>query len=84
LPDLKTRQISVFPGSEGLYSPRWSPDGRFIAALRVGSETLQILDVRTKKWTELAKIVVGFPMRSGDSKYVYFDSLESSPNLYRI
>ena len=82
--DLKTRQISTFPGSEGLYSPRWSPDGRYIAALKVGSETLQILDVRTKMWTELAKIVVGFPTWSWDSKYIYFDSLESIPNLYRI
>ena len=82
--DLKTRQISTFPGSEGLYSPRWSPDGRYIAALRVGSETLQILDVRTKRWIELAKIGVGFPMWSRDSKYIYFDSLESIPNLYRV
>jgi Tol biopolymer transport system component/predicted Ser/Thr protein kinase len=82
--DLKTRQISTFPGSEGLYSPRWSPDGHYIAALRVGSETLQILDVRTKRWTELANIVVGFPMWSWDSKYIYFDSLESVPNLYRV
>ena len=69
--NLGTRQISTFPGSEGLYSPRWSPDGRYIAALRVGSETLQILDVRTKRWTELAKIVVGFPMWSWDSKIHY-------------
>jgi len=82
--DSKTRQISTFPGSEGLYSPRWSPDGRYIAALRVGSETLQILDVHTKRWTELAKIGVGFPIWSGDSKYIYFDSLESIPNLYRV
>ncbi len=82
--NLGTRQISTFPGSEGLYSPRWSPDGRYIAALRVGSETLQIFDVRTKRWTELAKIVVGFPMWSRDSKYIYFDSIESSPNLYRV
>jgi len=82
--DLKTRQISTFPGSEGLYSPRWSPDGRYIAALRVGSETLQILDVRAKRWTELTNIAVGFPMWSWDSKYIYFDSLESIPNLYRV
>ena len=82
--DLKTRQISTLPGSEGLYSPRWSSDGRYIAALRVGPETLQLLDVRTKRWTELAKIGVGFPMWSWDSKYIYFDSLESIPNLYRL
>jgi Tol biopolymer transport system component len=31
--DVKTRNISVLPGSTGLVSPRWSPDGRYIAAM---------------------------------------------------
>jgi len=82
--DLRTRQISTVSGSEGLYSPRWSPDGRYIAALRVGPEILLIFDVRTKKWTELTKIAVGFPIWSRDSKYIYFDSAENAPNLYRV
>jgi hypothetical protein len=30
--DLKTRQISIVAGSEGLIYPIWSPDGRYIAA----------------------------------------------------
>ena len=82
--DLKTRQISTVPGSEGLYSPRWSPDGRYIAALRVASEILLMLDLRTKQWTELTKIAVDFPIWSRDSKYIYFDSAENAPNLYRV
>ena len=28
--DMKTRQMSILPGSPGLFSPRWSPDGRYI------------------------------------------------------
>jgi len=82
--DLKTRQISTLPGSEGFYSPRWSPDVRYIAALQVGPEVLQLYDVRTRQWTKLADIAVDFPMWSSDSKYVYFDSAESIPKLYRI
>jgi Tol biopolymer transport system component len=82
--DWKTRQLSTIPNSEGLYSPRWSPDGRYIAALRVGAETLQIFDLRTKQWAELAKIAVGFPIWSWNSDYIYFDSLENVPSLYRI
>jgi Tol biopolymer transport system component len=31
--DLNSRQISTIPGSENLYSPRWSPEGRHLAAL---------------------------------------------------
>ena len=82
--DLKTRQVSTLTGSEGLYSPRWSPDGRYIAALRVGPEILLIFDVRVKKWRELTKIAVDFPIWSRDSKYIYFDSAENVPNLYRV
>jgi Tol biopolymer transport system component len=81
---LTTRQVSKLPGSEGLYSPRWSPDGRYIAALQVGPEIPQIYDVRTGKWTKLTDIAVGFPVWSRDSRYIYFDSIESVPNLYRV
>jgi eukaryotic-like serine/threonine-protein kinase len=82
--DLKTRQVSTLPGSEGLYGPRWSPDGRMIAALRAGPETLQVFDLVTRKWTELGRIYVGYPSWSRDSKYVYFDSPEGEPGFYRV
>ena len=82
--DLKTRQVSTLPGSDGLYSPRWSPDGRTIAALRAGPETLQVFDLVTRKWTELGRILVGYPSWSRDSKYVYFDSPQGEPGFYRV
>ncbi len=82
--DLKTRQVSTLPGSEGLYGPRWSPDGRMIAALRAGAENLLVFDLVTRKWTELERIYVGFPSWSHDSKYVYFDSPEGEPGFYRV
>jgi Tol biopolymer transport system component len=82
--DFKTRKVSTLPGSEGLYSPRWSPDGNHIAALRVGPEILLIYDLDRKEWTELTKIAVDFPIWSRDSKYIYFDSSENPPNLYRL
>jgi len=31
--DLKTRKISELPGSQQIFGPRWSPDGRHIVAL---------------------------------------------------
>jgi Tol biopolymer transport system component/predicted Ser/Thr protein kinase len=74
LMDLKTREVTTLAGSEGLYSPRWSPDGRYIAALRAGPETLMLFDFSTQKWVRLEQIAVGFPSWSRDSKYIYFDS----------
>lgn len=59
-PDLRlfkmcARQVSTLPASNGLFSPRWSPDGRYIAALRVKSEDVVIFDLETRRWAELVK-----------------------------
>ena len=65
----------MLPGSQGLYSPRWSPDGRYIAALRTGSEILLLYDLKTQKWEELTKIGLGYPSWSRDASYIYFDNI---------
>jgi len=73
--DLRTHQISKVPGSEGIFSPHWSPDGRYIAAIVVLEfNKLMLYDLTTKKWGVLAEAFVGMPNWSRDGKYVYFDS----------
>lgn len=74
--DRKTSRISTLPGSQGLFSPRWSPDGRYLAALRVDSSAVVVFDTTTQKWAELAKGVMGWPNWSHDGKSLYL--LESS------
>ena len=81
--DLKTHQFSTLPESEGLYSPRPSPDGRYIAAIRSGPEVLLVFDLAAQKWIDLTTVGVGFPSWSHDSKYVYFDTWEGNA-LYRV
>src|SRR5262249_5644140 len=52
--DLRSKRVSTLPGSAGLFSPRWSPDGRYIAAIT--SEVtfkLMLFDFSTQKWTEV-------------------------------
>jgi eukaryotic-like serine/threonine-protein kinase len=71
--DLKTSQISTLPGSDGLYSPRWSPEGRYLAAMPPDSNKLMLFDFTTKKWSELAKGGFAFPNWSHDGKYLYFE-----------
>jgi Tol biopolymer transport system component len=73
--DLHTRQCSALPASDGLYSPRWSPDGRYVVAMTWDCRKLLLFDFQTQKWSELAKgSVLGWPDWSSDSKYVfYFD-----------
>jgi Tol biopolymer transport system component len=83
--DLKTRIATKLEGSDGLYSPRWSPNGRYIAAIPLDSLKLMLFDFTTRKWTELAKIFVAYPVWSRDSRYVYFDGiLDNNEGYYRV
>jgi serine/threonine protein kinase/WD40 repeat protein len=88
--DLKAKQVSVVAGSEGLFSPRWSPDGRYIAAMPAeGQDRLMLFDYSGKKWVELFKgPAIGYPSWSHEGKYIYFEinfdagSIESG--IYRV
>jgi serine/threonine protein kinase/Tol biopolymer transport system component len=73
--DLKTRQISIVPGSEGLIYPIWSPDGRYIAADAVGGPRngAWIHDVSTHEWKRLPLVDYNYWVWSHDSKYIYYD-----------
>ncbi len=75
--DLRTKQISTLPGSEGLCSPAYSPDGRYIAALTVDVKKLMLFNSSTRNWTELCLISPSdtlweSPTWSHDGKYIYF------------
>ncbi len=72
--DVNTRQISVVPGSQGLFSPRWSPDGRYVAAMPNGSRTMVLYDFKTQRWSALDTDPAGFPAWSHDSQFVYYFS----------
>jgi Tol biopolymer transport system component len=86
--DIKTRKSSILSGSQGLYSPRWSPDGRYLIANDAnGSKKLMLYDFQTAKWsnwmTEAADI--NFPQWSRDSKSVYYSNyVTAHPKFHRI
>ncbi len=69
--DLQTRQTRVVPGSEGLFSPRWSPDGRWIAALTLDQKSLMLFDVARQQWKQLAATSAADPVWTADSKAIY-------------
>jgi Tol biopolymer transport system component len=82
--DLKTDQVSTLPGSEGLFSPRWSPDGRYIAALRADALAVVLYDFEMQQWSQLAKGGVGYPSWSKDGHYVYFMRAPNDPAVLRV
>ena len=83
--DLKTRQVQDLPDSAGLFSPRWSPDGRYILAMTADYQKLEIYDLKTRKWEDLIKVPSAYPDWSHDGMYVYFnDPFDRSLPFYRV
>jgi eukaryotic-like serine/threonine-protein kinase len=85
--DLRTKRVSALPGSSGLDSSHWSPDGRFIAALKDDSIGLMIFDFTTQEWTEAFNSQVFYETFSHDGKYIYFLSIPTpdfEPRVLRL
>ena len=85
--DFKTRKMEKLPGSDGLFSPRWSPDGRYVAALSPDNTSLLLFDYQTQKWTKwiTASGSVNYPVWSADSKYLYYDDLvDDAESIRRV
>ena len=86
--DLRTHQVSKLPGSEGFFSPRWSPDGHYIMTISPGSgDKLLLFDLTTQKWRDLCKSPLwGYPSWSRDSNYIYVGcgsaTTATSPTLH--
>ena len=84
--DLKTGETSIVPGSQGLFSPRWSPDGRYIAALSIDFTKLMLFDFQTQKWSPWLVEPAGavsYPSWSADSRYLYFEDLVTGEDSIR-
>ncbi|MGB7517982.1 MAG: protein kinase [Candidatus Acidiferrum sp.] len=83
--NLQTHQVSPLPGSQDLFSPRWSPDGRYIAAIQWNSQSFLLFDRAKQKWsTVFHERNFSFPSWSKDSQYIYFLSWPEDPGLFRI
>jgi serine/threonine protein kinase/Tol biopolymer transport system component len=86
--DVKTHTASTLPGSDGLFSPRWSADGRYIAAIGVqGSTKLMLYDFRTKQWSDWFTETnnLNYMEWSVDSQYLSWDNFGTAhPACRRI
>jgi Tol biopolymer transport system component/DNA-binding winged helix-turn-helix (wHTH) protein len=77
--NLDTKQLSTLPGSDGLFSPRWSPDGRYVLAMPRDYHKLMLFNFASQTWTELAsdsperEFMFDNPRWFPDSKSLYVD-----------
>jgi Tol biopolymer transport system component/DNA-binding winged helix-turn-helix (wHTH) protein len=83
--DIQSRKVTEIPGSTGLFSPRLSPDGRYIAAMRLDQRALLLYDRQQERWTTLTSQGVGDPTWSHDGRFLYFQNfLEKGKPIFRI
>jgi eukaryotic-like serine/threonine-protein kinase len=78
--DTQNQQVSQLPGSQGLWAPRWSPDGHYIVGISYDGSTLLLLDLRTQQRRELMHSNIGYIAWSADSRFVYFDTFLEKTN----
>jgi len=75
--DLKTMATFIVPGSEGFFSPRLSPDGKYLAAISKPANareehSLVLYDFAQKRWQTMLKgVYLGWPAWTHDSRLVY-------------
>jgi eukaryotic-like serine/threonine-protein kinase len=81
--DLKTKAVSQLPGSEGMWIPTWSPDGKYLTASSEDFHRLMVFDFTTNKWSELVKTLFGDVHFSHDSKFLYFEDTKEAA-VYRV
>ncbi len=83
--DVRTRQVSKLADSDGLWTPRWSPDGKYIAALTYDFKAIRLYDWLRRRWKE-GEIVrldnIDRLQWSSDSTALYFTSLPSVSNRH--
>jgi Tol biopolymer transport system component/DNA-binding winged helix-turn-helix (wHTH) protein len=84
--DLVSHHAEKIPGTEGLFAPLFSPDGRNVVAQSLtGGRLLVLVDLKSGKRTTLSKRRGDYPAWSADSQYLYFNTLMRDESaLFRV
>jgi DNA-binding winged helix-turn-helix (wHTH) protein/Tol biopolymer transport system component len=69
--DIGTGRVTRQAGSDGLFAPRYSPDGTMIAALQLeAAHHLMIFHANSGHWEEVPEHRVDWPSWTPDSKFI--------------
>jgi len=81
--DLETKRLLAMAGSSGYFSPRPSPDGLHLAALRTDTMQLVVRDAVSEKWRTLTPYRVSYPSWTRDGKWLHFRR-DGEEGFYRV
>ncbi len=82
--DVGTGKVSPLPGSQGMFSPRWSPDGRYIAAMTSDSSKLMLFDFEANSWKQIGSGTLSWLNWSPDGKYIYLKDSAGKGSVMRF
>lgn len=68
-------KVEVVPGSRGFHTPHWSPDGKYLAAVRWPAREVAIFEFATGRWRVAEGTRAGYLNWSADGRRVYFRSM---------
>jgi Tol biopolymer transport system component len=82
--DLKSGKTTTLPGSDGMFAPVWTPDGRFVVTMpHKNWDRLMRFDFASRKWSELVPYDAAQLALSPDGEWVYFESQHNGHNVSR-
>jgi Tol biopolymer transport system component len=82
--DVETGKVTRVPGSEKMFSPRWSPDGRYLAAMSSDSSRLMLFDFDKQQWKQIGTGTMSWINWSADSQYIYLKNMAGKGAVERI
>jgi len=84
--NLKTRKVTRLPKSEGMMDPRFSLDGRYLAALSEDQTKIMLFDMQARDWKEIAHgKVLNHLDRTSEGDYFYFQEVsDKGVPVYRV
>jgi Tol biopolymer transport system component len=82
--NLKTGRVSALPGSEGMWTPRWSPNGRFIAGLSSPGAKLTLYDCQTRTQSKVSDAHASWPSWPWDGKFLFYETSGDSASWWRL
>ncbi|MGA3326145.1 MAG: hypothetical protein ABSF45_16870 [Terriglobia bacterium] len=85
--NLRTHRATTLPGSTGLCTARWSPDGQHMAALTADPRTLMVFDFHQQRWQKVATAGSISDLNwSHDSVWIYFEDRmpPNGPAIFRV
>jgi eukaryotic-like serine/threonine-protein kinase len=82
--NIATDEVTLLPGSDKMFSPRWSPDGSYIAAMTSDSSHLMLFDFQTQNWKEIGKGTLSWLNWSRDGQYIYMKDLTGKGAVERL